>query len=99
MEWVKETSNFKRIRLVNEFLERKLKKRKENLIKILAIISLALRPEDLLRGVSFPIGVAAWIWPKRYSLVYWCNRMQISTHSSFDLCNSGVRQQSTLAYT
>ena len=29
VEWLKETSGLKRIRLVNEFLERKLKKRKK----------------------------------------------------------------------
>ena len=24
----------------------------------------AIRPEDLQHGVSFPVGMAAWIWPK-----------------------------------
>ena len=42
----------------------------------------ALRPVDLRRGVSFSVGVAAWIQPKQYPLAYWRNRMQISTLGS-----------------
>ena len=34
-----------------------------------------LRPKDLRCGVSFLVGVAAWILPKLYSLVYWRNKM------------------------
>ena len=59
----------------------------------------ALRPEDLRGGVSFPVGVAAWIRPKLYSLLYWRNRMQIWTQGYFDICTSGVCLASTLAYT
>ena len=59
----------------------------------------ALRPEYLRHGVSFPVGLAAWILPKLFPLAYWRRKMQISIHSSFDLCASGVRQLSTLMYT
>ena len=59
----------------------------------------ALRPEDLRRGVCYPVGVAARIQLELYYLAYWCNIMQTSTHGSFDLCASGVRQSSMLAYT
>ena len=34
-----------------------------------------------------------------YSLAYWRNNMQISTHGSFDLSTPGVLYPSTLAYT
>ena len=59
----------------------------------------ALRPEDLRRGVSFPVGVAAWIYPKLCYFAHWRNKMQVLTHSSFDLCASRAHQTSTLAYT
>ena len=45
----------------------------------------ALRPEDLRRGVSFSVGVAAWIQPKLYTLVYWRNKTQIKACCSSDL--------------
>ena len=57
----------------------------------------ALRPEDLRRKVSYPVGVAAWIQLKLYYLAHRCNKMQTSTHGSFDLCASGVRQASGVA--
>ena len=33
-----------------------------------------------------------WIWPKLYSLAYYCHKVQILVHVSFDLCLSGVCQ-------
>ena len=34
-----------------------------------------------------------------YPLPYWCNKLQVSTHDSFNLHTSDVRQPSALAYT
>ena len=59
----------------------------------------SLKHEDLWRCVSFPVCVVAWIEPIQYSLVHWRNKMQISTNGNFDLCTSGVRKLSPLAYT
>ena len=58
-----------------------------------------LRPKDLWRGCSFPVGVVVWKQPKLHPLVYWPNKMHISVHGSFDLCTSGICQNSMLAYT
>ena len=45
----------------------------------------ALRAEELRHGVSFLVSVAVWIQPKVYTLAYWCNKIQILTHSYFHL--------------
>ena len=60
----------------------------------------ALRPVDLRRGVSFPVGVAAWILPKvfwRTAVIeskYQCAVLLISAPQGTPMLNVGVHLRS-----